>query len=132
MARSRSNALHPRPTDAELGILAVLWSRGPSTVREVFREIGEQRDIGYSSVLKLMQIMTEKGLLKRDESVRPQIYTHVRTQKATQKHLVGDLLERAFAGAPGNLVLQALSSRPTSAEERDRIRELLDHLEDEE
>jgi predicted transcriptional regulator len=130
MARSRSTSSTPRPTDAELGILAALWSNGPSSVREVFRTIGEERGIGYSSVLKLMQIMTEKGLLKRDESVRPQIYAPVRTQRATQKHLVGDLLDRAFAGSPGSLVLQALSSKSTTAEERDRIRAMLDQLEE--
>jgi predicted transcriptional regulator len=118
-----------RPTDGELAILTVLWDRGPSTVREVFRTLSESRETGYTTILKLMQIMTEKGLLDRDETVRPQVYRATRSAKQTQKQLMGDLLERAFGGSPGNLVLQALSSRKTSPEEREQIRRLLDDLE---
>ena len=118
-----------RPTDGELEILTVLWQRGPSTVREVFRVLNETRETGYTTILKLMQIMTEKGLLERDESVRPQVYSAARTEKHTQKQLMGDLVERAFGGSPGNLVLQALSSRKTTPEEREQIRKLLDQLE---
>lgn len=122
MARRASN----RPTDAELEILTVLWERGPSTVREVFREISAVRETGYTSVLKVMQIMTDKGTLVRDESVRPQIFSVSQARSKTQKQLVADLLERAFGGAPGNLVLAALSSKETTPEERKKIQELLD------
>ena len=122
MPRRPSN----RPTDAELEILGVLWERGPSTVREVFREISAIRDTGYTSVLKVMQIMTEKGALVRDESVRPQVYRAAQSRAKTQKALVKDLLERAFGGEPGNLVLAALGAKGTTPEERKRIQELLD------
>jgi predicted transcriptional regulator len=121
--------VHRRPTDAELAILRVIWNRGPSTVREVFAELQPIRDIGYTTVLKFMQIMTDKGLLRRDESVRPQVYAPARSQRQTQRQLIGDLLDRAFSGSPGNLVLQALSAKKTTAEERKQIRELLDELE---
>ena len=97
--------------------------------REVFRELSQSRGIGYTTVLKLMQIMTEKGLVQRDETVRPQVYDTVRSETHTQKQLLGDLLERAFLGAPGNMVLQALSSSKTTPEEREQIRALLDQLE---
>jgi predicted transcriptional regulator len=118
-----------RPTDAELAILAVLWEHGPSTVRQVHEVLQAERPIGHTTVLKLMQIMVEKGLLERDEAVRPQVFSPLRSQHQTQRHLVGDLLERAFGGSPGHLVLQALSSRKTTAEEREQIRALLDELE---
>ncbi len=118
-----------RPTDAELEILRVLWARGPSTVRDVFRELAAQREIGYTTALKLMQIMTDKGLLRRDESVRPQVYQVARSEGHTQRQLLRHLLDRAFSGSPGNLVLQALSAKKTTAQERRQIRELLDELE---
>ena len=107
-----------------------MWDRGPRTVREVFRELGPRRQSGYTTILKLMQIMTEKGLLRRDETVRPQVYRAVRTQKNTQRQLLRDLLDRAFSGSPGNLVLQALSAKKTTPEERRQIRELLERLEE--
>ena len=125
MARPRNK----RPTDAELEILRVLWPRGPSTVRDVFRVLAAQRDIGYTTALKLMQIMTDKGLLRRDEKVRPQVYHVVRSEGHTQRQLLRHLLDRAFSGSPGNLVLQALSAKKTTAQERRQIRELLDQLE---
>ena len=121
--------MHKRPTDAELEILRVLWTRGASTVREVFRELSLGREIGYTTVLKLMQIMTDKGLLRRDENVRPQVYQVTRSKGHTQRQLLRHLLDRAFSGSPGNLVLQALSTKKTTAQERRRIRELLDQLE---
>ena len=124
-----SRRAHKRPTDAELAILRVIWDLGPSTVREVFAELNTSRDTGYTTVLKLMQIMMGKGLLRRDESVRPQVYEPVRSQHQTQRQLIGDLLDRAFSGSPGNLVLQALSAKKTTAEEREQIRALLDELE---
>ena len=119
-----------RPTNAELNILGVLWDLGPSTVREVFREVSRTRaGTGYTTVLKLMQIMMDKGLLRRDETVRPQVYEVAKSQLHTQRQLLGDLVDRAFSGSPGNLVLQALSAKKTTAEERRQIRKLLDELE---
>ena len=118
-----------KPTDAELEILRVLWERGPSTVREVFRVLQKSRGAGYTTVLKLMQIMTDKGLLQRDTTVRPQVYEAIYSQGQTQRQLLGDLLDRAFSGSPGKLVLQALSEKQTTAEERREIRRLLDQLE---
>ena len=118
-----------KPTDAELAILGVIWDRGSATVREVFRELGERQEVGYTTVLKLMQIMTEKGLQERDASVRPQVFRAAKPQKQTQKMLLRDLLDRAFSGSPGNLVLQALAMRKSSPEELREIREMLDQLE---
>ena len=118
-----------RPTDAELEILRVIWGRGPSTVREVHAELNAKRETGHTTALKLMQIMTDKGLLRRDESRRPQIYEPVRSKHQTQRQLIGDLLDRAFSGSPGHLVLQALSAKKTTSEERRQIRDLLDRLE---
>ncbi len=124
-----TKAGNKRPTDAELQILRVLWQRGPSIVRDVFAEMTVSRDIGKTTVLKLMQIMTEKGLHIRDETVRPQVYQVARSQGDTQRQLLRHLLDRAFSGSPGNLVLQALSTKKTTPQERRQIRELLDELE---
>ena len=121
-----------RPTDAELGILQILWRDGPSTVRQVFRALQEIRDVGYTTVLKHMQIMREKGLIRADSGVRPQVFEPVETRNHTQTKLVRDLLDRAFGGSPGRLVLQALSEKTATPEERRQIRELLDRLESEE
>jgi predicted transcriptional regulator len=119
----------PRPTDAELAILRVLWSRGPSSVRHVHDELNKDRPTGYTTVLKLMQIMTEKGLVVRDESQRAHIYSARVNEQKTQRQLVNDLLDRAFGGDASQLVLQALSSKRASAEELAAIRELLDQFE---
>jgi predicted transcriptional regulator len=118
----------PLPTSSELEILRVIWGRGPSTVREVYKTLAEEREIGYSTVLKFMQIMTEKGSLIRDESVRPQIYRAARPQRQIQQGIVRDLVSRAFGGSSASLAMQALSDRKTSPEERRQIRELLDSL----
>jgi BlaI family transcriptional regulator, penicillinase repressor len=120
-----------RPTDAELDILRILWRRGPGTVREIYHEMNTEREAGYTTVLKIMQIMTDKGLLVRDRSVRPQVYSVAQSQGKTQRQMLGDLLERVFSGSPGNLVLQALSTKKATPEERRQIRELLDRLEKE-
>ena len=117
-----------KPTDAELAILEVIWERGSATVREVYQVLNEQRKSGYTTVLKLMQIMREKGILKRDESVRPQIYRPARPRNKTQKMLLRDLLNRAFGGSTGSLVLQALSMELSTPDELKEIRELLDKL----
>lgn len=119
----------PRPTDAELAILRVLWERGPSTVREVHDALSRTQTTGYTTVLKLMQIMAEKGLVTRDESQRAHVYEARHSQQKMQRQIVADLVERAFGGSAANLVMQALSGRKTSAEELNEIRELLDKLE---
>jgi predicted transcriptional regulator len=119
----------PRPTDAELEILKVLWRRGPCTVREVFETLGESKTTGYTTVLKLMQIMAEKGLVVRDESERAHRYEPAAPEDETQRRLVGDLLRKAFDGSAKKLVLQALSTERASSSELDEIRRLLDELE---
>ena len=119
----------PRPTDAELEILNVLWKRGPSTVREVHDALLESKEIGYTTILKLMQIMAEKGLVKRDESDRRHVYEAERAQDETQRQLLHDLLDRAFNGSATKLVMQALSSKKASKEELAEIRRVLDELE---
>jgi predicted transcriptional regulator len=116
------------PTASELEILQVIWQRGPSTVREVYRTLAGDREIGYSTVLKFMQIMTEKGTLIRDERVRPQVYRAAQPQQQTQRGIIRDLVARAFGGSSASLIMQALSDRRASAEERRQIRELLDAL----
>jgi predicted transcriptional regulator len=121
---------HTQPTAGELEILRVLWRCGPSTVRDVHEALRERR-VGYTTVLKLLQIMTEKGLVKRDESQRAHVYEARVPQEQTETQLVRDLVDRAFGGSPGRLVMQALSSRKATPEERDRIRRLLDELEGE-
>jgi BlaI family transcriptional regulator, penicillinase repressor len=118
----------PRPTDAELTILRALWQRGPSTVRQVQEALNQDRETGYTTVLKLLQIMTEKGLVERDESERTHIYQVRLTQEQTQQQLVGDLLEKAFGGSAAQLVLQALAAKPASVDELAQIRQLLDEL----
>ena len=120
----------PRPTESEVAILAVLWDRGPSTVREVHDEMSERQEIGYTTVLKFMQIMTEKGLLKRDTSIRPQIFQPSETQAKVQGDLVGDLLDRVFGGSTGRLVLRALAARPSKPDELAAIRRYLDQCEE--
>ena len=112
-----------KPTDAELAILRVLWARGPSTVREAAAALG--REGAYTTVLKLLQIMTEKGLVRRDESSRTHVYRAAFSEDETQRQLVGDLLDRVFDGSASKLVLQALASRKTSAADLAEIRKLL-------
>lgn len=119
----------PRPTDAELGILRILWNDGPSTVRAVQQALQEVRPTGYTTVLKLMQIMTEKGLVTRDESQRSHIYKARYRQDQTQKQLVADLMSRAFGGAADELVMQALRAKKVSQVELAEIRKVLDELE---
>jgi predicted transcriptional regulator len=118
------------PTSSELEILQVIWQRGPSTVREVYRTLEKDREIGYSTVLKFMQIMTAKGSLVRDETVRPQVYRPARPQQHTQRGMMRDLVARAFGGSPATLVMQLLSERKATHDERRQIRELLDSLEE--
>ncbi|HEV8659437.1 MAG TPA: BlaI/MecI/CopY family transcriptional regulator [Thermoanaerobaculia bacterium] len=119
----------PRPTDAELSILRVLWERGPSTVREVHDALSRNQTTGYTTVLKLMQIMIEKRLVVRDESQRAHVYEARLSEQKTQRQILADLVERAFGGSSAKLVMQALSGRKASAAELSEIRELLDKLE---
>lgn len=119
----------PRPTDAELAILRVLWNRGPSTVRQVLDTVAAERGTGYTTVLKLLQIMTEKGLVARDESDRTHVYEARYGEADTQRQLVDDLLDRAFGGSAMQLVMSALSSRRTSRKELAEIRRLIEERE---
>ena len=124
MAMNRPPA--PRPTDAELAILRILWERGPSTVRQVHDILGRERQAAYTTALKLLQIMTEKGLVERDERDRTHIYRARLSEETTQRQLVRDLVDRAFAGSSSKLVMQALATKRASAEELRDIRKAID------
>ena len=115
----------PRPTDAELAILRVLWERGPSTVRQVHDVLSANREFAYTTTLKLLQLMTEKGVAVRQEDGRVHLYRAAVAQEETQRHLIRDLVDRAFGGSPSRLVMQALAATPASAEELREIRRLL-------
>ena len=119
----------PRPTDAELEILRVLWQRGPSTVREVYETLNKTKPTGYTTVLKFMQIMSEKGLVRRDEEQRAHVYTARVPQEHTQQQMVRDLLRRVFNDSPAQLMMQALATKKASPEELAEIRRLLDEFE---
>jgi predicted transcriptional regulator len=121
----------PRPTQSELEILAVLWDAGSATVREVQQALDARRPTGYTTALKLLQIMTEKGLVRRDERERAHRYAPKLPREKTEQQMVGDLLDRAFGGSASRLVMRALSSRQATPEELDRIRTLLDEIEGE-
>ena len=116
----------PRPTDAELEILTVLWSIGPATVREVYDVIGRRRTAQYSTILKFMQIMADKGLVRRDEKQRAHIYEPAKPREWTQRQLAKDLLQRAFGGSAKALLVGALSARKATQEELAEMRQLLD------
>jgi predicted transcriptional regulator len=116
----------PRPTDGELEILRVLWQRGASTVRDVYDALSKTKPIGYTTVLKLMQIMADKGLVRRDEEQRAHVYRAMVPQEQTQRQMVRDLLRRAFDDSASQLVMQALASKKTSPEELAEIRRLLE------
>jgi len=125
MARRPSS----NPTEVELQILRVLWERGPSSVREVHLALEEARDTGYSTTLKMMQVMTEKGLLLKDDSRRPQVYRPAISQEQAQTQFVDDMIQRVFGGAADKLILRAVSSRHLSREDIEQIRKLLKKLE---
>jgi BlaI family penicillinase repressor len=116
----------PRPTDAELAILRVLWQRGPSTVRQVHDSLVRERPTAYTTALKMLQIMSEKGLVSRDDSERTHVYQARLTEEQTQRQLVGDLLTRAFGGSASKRVMQALASTPATADELTEIRKMID------
>jgi BlaI family penicillinase repressor len=119
----------PRPTDAELEILTVLWSRGPSTVREIHETIAKRKPTQYTTVLKMLQIMAEKGLVLRDEEQRAHVYEAACPREWTQKQLAGDLLHRAFNGSAARLMQGALSAKKTSKTELAELRKILDEYE---
>jgi BlaI family transcriptional regulator, penicillinase repressor len=116
----------PKPTDAELAILRVLWERGASTVRQVHEVVAAGRALAYTTTLKLLQIMTEKGLVRRQELGRGHLYQARYGEEETQRRLVDDLLDRAFGGSAAKLVLQALAATRATPEERRQIRDLLE------
>jgi predicted transcriptional regulator len=121
MARSQ-----PRPTDTELSILRVLWARGPSTVRQVHEVLADTRETGYTTTLKLMQIMADKGLVTRNETARTHVYSAIAGEEQTQHQLVRDLVDRAFGGSAAQLVLRALSAEGATDAEVKEIRKLID------
>jgi BlaI family transcriptional regulator, penicillinase repressor len=125
MARKASD----QPTDVELAILRVLWQRGPSTVRQVHEALAATRNAGYSTTLKMMQVMFEKGLLLRDESQRPQLYSPADSEEKTQGEMVRDLMRKVFGGSARKLVMRAVESESVSAEELAEIRKLIKKLE---
>src|SRR5262245_14691773 len=118
-----------RPTKLELTILRALWEKGPGSVREIQARLSESKPTGYTTALKMLQIMTEKGLVERDETVRPQIYRAKFSQEKAQKQLLQDLLQRAFGGSIKALVMQAVSTRKSSPEDLAAIEKLLDRFE---
>jgi BlaI family penicillinase repressor len=118
-----------RPTKLELSILRVLWDAGPRSVREIHAVLNESKATGYTTVLKMLQIMTEKGLVERDETVRPQIYRPRMSQEQTQRGLLHDLIERAYGGSVKSLVMHALGTRKSTAKDLKAIEKLLDRFE---
>jgi predicted transcriptional regulator len=121
--------MRKRPTPAELEILDVLWTRGPSTVREVFERLNADRATGYTTVLKLLQIMAEKDLVRRDETQRAHVYQARIPREQAQTQMVRDLVDKAFGGSASRLVMHALSGKRASAEELAEIRRTLDDME---
>jgi predicted transcriptional regulator len=119
-----------QPTDVELQILDVLWQRGGSTVREVHDALSTARETGYSTTLKMLQVMLEKGLVRRDDSIRPQRYRPAKTQKETQRQLLDNLTQKAFGGSAKRLVMQMLSSRRITPADLAEIRRLIKNAED--
>jgi predicted transcriptional regulator len=119
----------PRPTKLELAILTVLWKHGPRSVREIQAILNETQPAGYTTVLKMVQIMTEKGLVSRDTTVRPQIYRARRSAEQTQRQLLGDLIQRAFGGSVKTMVMQALTTEKSSRRDLEAIEKLLDQWE---
>jgi predicted transcriptional regulator len=115
-----------KPTASELEILRVLWTRGPSTVREVYEALSEQKSLGYTTVLKLLQIMTTKGTVRRNEDQRAHVYEACQPAAETKRQLVDDVLQRVFEGSASELMIHALEGRPTSKKELEELRRLLD------
>lgn len=123
-----AKSLLPKPTEAELELLRVLWDRGSSTVREIHEASGDEKETGYTTTLKILQNMAAKGLVQRDETKRSHVYSAALKAEQTQRQLVRDLLHRAFGGSPAQLVVQALSEKKATPEELAEIRRLLDGM----
>ncbi|OQP65626.1 BlaI/MecI/CopY family transcriptional regulator [Niastella populi] len=117
-----------KPTESELEILQILWKKGNASVREVHEELLQTKEAGYTTTLKLMQIMHEKGLVKRDDSIKTHIYQAAVSKEKTQKHLLNKMIDTVFGGSPGELVMQALGNHKASAEELEEIQKILDNL----
>jgi len=117
-----------KPTESELEILQILWTKGLATVREVHEELASSKEVGYTTTLKLMQIMHEKGLVKRDDSMRTHVYQAAVNKEKTQKHLLGKMIDSLFGGSPTQLVIQALGEHKASPEELEKIQRLLNDL----
>src|SRR6187402_1481048 len=117
-----------KPTESELEILQVLWLKGEASVREVHEGLAASKDVGYTTTLKLMQIMNEKGLVKRDDSMRTHIYQAAVNKEKTQKHLLSKMIDSLFGGSPTQLVIQALGEHKATEEELEKIQEMLDNL----
>lgn len=117
-----------KPTESELEILRVLWEKGTASVREVHEELSRTKDAGYTTTLKLMQIMHEKGIVKRDDSIKTHIYQAAVSREKTQKHLLGKMIDTLFGGSPTQLVLQALGNHKASADELEAIQKMIDNL----
>jgi BlaI family penicillinase repressor len=117
-----------KPTESELEILQVLWEKGTASVREVHEELLKNKDAGYTTTLKLMQIMFEKGLVKRDDSMKTHIYQPAVSKEKTQRHLLGKMIDNLFGGSPTELVIQALGNHKASADELEAIQKLIDNL----
>ena len=126
--KSMSSNKTIKPTESELEILQVLWEKETATVREVHDEISKTKDIGYTTALKLLQIMFEKGLVTRDDSSKTHIYKPAVSREKTQKHLLGKMIDNVFSGSSSELVMQALGNHKTSKKELDEIQKLLDNL----
>jgi len=124
-----SNEQPQKPTASELEILRVLWERGPSTVRGVHEALREKKDLGYTTVLKLLQIMTAKGSVRRNEDQRAHVYEACQPATETKRQLVGDVLQRVFQGSASELMIHALEGRRTSKKELEELRRLLDEYE---
>lgn len=124
-----SNEPLQKPTSSELEILRVLWVRGPSTVREVHEALSEKKELGYTTVLKLLQIMTAKGMVRRDEGQRAHVYEACQPATETKRQLVGDVLQRVFEGSASELLIHALEGRRTSRKELEELRRLIDEYE---
>ena len=120
---------HIKPTESELEILSILWQKGPGTVRDVHDELTKKKEAGYTTTLKLMQIMLEKKLLKRDTTARSHVFTAAVTQKDTQTQLLRKMINTAFNGSAANMVMQALGSYKASAEELEQIKQYLEEIE---
>lgn len=121
-----------QPTDSELEILNILWEKGPSTVRDVNEQLNEKREVGYTTTLKIMQIMHEKGMLSREQEGRTHVYTPLLNEKETQGKLIDRLLETAFGGSASKMIMQALGNHDSSAEELAEIKRLIKKLEGQE